>query len=356
MASPTSTSSPASPPPPSSAIHGATALNPNLVEVELEPVAVPVPTQEEATGGRLGYGAMNFIAGTFGGFAGVLAGQPFDTVKVRLQVQSDAGTPRYKGTVDCFVKIVREEKVFGLFKGMSSPLVGVAMVNALLFGVYGSLLEKQLDRPDATPTLSQIFLAGSGSGFVNAIISCPMELAKIRMQNQTDATHSVLKTSMPHFNSPLHCLRYLYATRGIRGTFIGFGATVVRETPSYGTYFFMYEALCRGLAARRKPVEGVDPVKDAATMLSPIELMLAGGLSGIAGWMSTYPADVIKTKIQSADPGTFRGMLHCAQHTIKVEGITGLWRGAMATIVRAFPTNAATFVVWHHAMELLRTV
>ncbi|KAI9179270.1 hypothetical protein H9P43_005933 [Blastocladiella emersonii ATCC 22665] len=299
----------------------------------------------------LGLGTMNFIAGTFGGFAGVLAGQPFDTVKVRLQVQG-AGETKYRGTLHCFARIVREESVFGLFKGMSSPLVGVAMVNALLFGVYGTLLEAQLDHAGATPTLTQIFLAGSGSGLINSIISCPMELAKIRVQNQTDAVHSVVRTTMPHFKSPLHCLRYLHATQGVRGMFLGMVPTMVRETPSYGTYFFAYEFLCRTLARSN----GHTDDRGAEAALRPWQLMLAGGLSGIAGWMSTYPADVLKTKIQSADRGTYKGMWDCAKITVRAEGITGLWRGSMATIVRAFPTNAATFLVWHHAMEVLRKV
>jgi hypothetical protein len=48
-------------------------------ETELDPLEV----EEETSEPRLGYGTMNFIAGTVGGFMGVLTGQPFDTVKVR---------------------------------------------------------------------------------------------------------------------------------------------------------------------------------------------------------------------------------------------------------------------------------
>jgi hypothetical protein len=38
------------------------------------------------------------------------------------------------------------------------------------------------------PTLTQVFWAGVGSGFVNSFISCPFELAKICMQNQGTGT------------------------------------------------------------------------------------------------------------------------------------------------------------------------
>jgi len=33
------------------------------------------------------------------------------------------------------------------------------------------------------------------------------------------------------------------------------------------------------------------------------ELLLAGGLSGIAGWVCIYPIDVVKTKMQAESPG-----------------------------------------------------
>jgi solute carrier family 25 carnitine/acylcarnitine transporter 20/29 len=236
---------------------------------------------------------------------------------------------------------------------MSSPLVGVTAVNSLLFGVYGSLLEWTLPDPSLPPSLTQIFLAGCGSGLVNAIISCPMELTKIRLQIQTDATHTLIQTKMPHFASPWHCFKHFFRTKGLRGVYLGFPVTVLRETPSYGTYFVVYEGLCRYLAARNG---NPNPEKDAAVSLSPGQVMMAGGIAGIAGWMSTYPVDVIKTKIQSADHGTYRGFWDCMRHTIRHEGGMGLWRGTMATIVRAFPTNAATFFAYHHTMELLKQV
>ncbi|KAL7748225.1 hypothetical protein RI367_006411 [Sorochytrium milnesiophthora] len=334
--------------------------------------------EESAQGFKLSLGAMSFAAGTVGGFAGVLAGQPFDTIKVRLQVQGDGGRRVYRGIGDCFYKIVRDETVFGLFKGMSSPLLGVVAANALLFGVYGSILEAQLawsagtddddDTPNlasVTPTLTQIFIAGAGSGLVNSFISCPIELSKIRLQNQTDSKNSLvqLRPGTPHFSGPLHVLRHLYKSHGIRGPFTGMAATLLRETPSYGTYFFAYELMCRLMAPTPPPrhdplvdghLEDIEPPPVASASLSNLQLLMAGGLAGVAGWMSTYPADLIKTKIQSADRGTYSSTLACFAQTARAEGIRGLFRGTVATILRAFPTNAATFLAYHYSMEGLK--
>lgn len=51
------------------------------------------------------------ISGTFGGVSGVIAGQPLDTIKVRLQSQSKL-KPLYRGPIDCLFKIVKTEGVF----------------------------------------------------------------------------------------------------------------------------------------------------------------------------------------------------------------------------------------------------
>lgn len=286
---------------------------------------------------------MNVISGTVSGVAGVLAGHPFDTVKVRLQSQPHSlSAPPYRGTLHCFLSIAREEGIRGLFRGVSSPLVGVTAINTLLFGVYGFFLDCQV-RAGACPTLTQIFIAGAGSGLVNSLISGPVELAKIQMQNQRGRGQG-------SFRSPSHCLRLVYRTAGLIGVYRGFLATILRETPSYGVYFACFEWLRR---------QGETPQNGGH--LENSKLMLAGGLSGIAGWMSTYPMDVIKTRIQAQSliPGyptktpACTGIVDGWRQIVKSEGVPGLFRGTTATIIRAFPTNAVIFTTYALTMRWL---
>lgn len=69
----------------------------------------------------------------FKGCAGIVVGQPFDCVKVHLQTQ-DYKNPKYNGTYDCIKKIIKSESITGLYRGMSSPMAGIAFVNAIVFG------------------------------------------------------------------------------------------------------------------------------------------------------------------------------------------------------------------------------
>ena len=63
---------------------------------------------------------MKWVAAqTFSTTAGILT-YPLDTVSRRLMMQSgrSAEDVIYKGTIDCFRVILREESFFGLYKGI----------------------------------------------------------------------------------------------------------------------------------------------------------------------------------------------------------------------------------------------
>ena len=64
----------------------------------------------------------DLFGGTVGGIAQVLVGQPFDTVKVRLQ-SAPEGT--YSGAVDVVKKLIANEGPMGFYKGTLTPLIGV---------------------------------------------------------------------------------------------------------------------------------------------------------------------------------------------------------------------------------------
>ncbi|KAI8877693.1 mitochondrial carrier [Backusella circina FSU 941] len=271
--------------------------------------------------------------------SGLAVGHPF--VKVRLQSRELAS--RYKGTWDCFSTIVRQEKFLGLYKGMMSPAVGVAAVNAIVFGSYTYLLECQAERHSnpaaynlARPPLLDVLIAGMGAGLVTSIVTCPMELAKVQLQNQTQSSGLTLK-------GPLDCLKQMYSKGGIRFCFKGLMPTALREL-SFGPYFLTYEFICQSLS----------PSEESAYELSGSKVILAGGSAGIVAWCSTYFADVVKTRIQS-EPHRFKGIMDCMKSSYREEGWRIFFRGLTPTILRAFPSNAATFAAYTWTLKLFET-
>ncbi|XP_041489178.1 mitochondrial basic amino acids transporter isoform X1 [Microtus oregoni] len=265
--------------------------------------------------------ALDFLAGCAGGVAGVLVGHPFDTVKVRLQVQNTE-KPQYRGTLHCFQSIIKQESVLGLYKGLGSPLMGLTFINALVFGVQGNTLRALgQDSP-----LNQ-FLAGAAAGAIQCVICCPMELAKTRLQLQDVGPARTYKGS-------LDCLVQIYRHEGLRGINRGMVSTLLRETPSFGVYFLTYDVLTRAM--------GCEPDDH---LLVP-KLLLAGGTSGITSWLSTYPMDVVKSRLQAdglQGAPRYHGIVDCMRQSYQAEGWRVFTRGLASTLLRAFPVNAATF-------------
>ncbi|XP_075471193.1 mitochondrial basic amino acids transporter isoform X1 [Ascaphus truei] len=270
---------------------------------------------------------MDFLAGCAGGAAGVLVGHPFDTVKVRLQVQS-ISKPLYRGTYHCFQSIIKQESTLGLYKGVGSPMMGLTFINALVFGVQGNAL-----RYLGKDTPFNQFLAGSAAGAIQCVICCPMELAKTRMQLQGTGEY---KSKSKTYKNSLDCLVKIHRKEGLRGINRGMVTTFFRETPSFGFYFLTYDCLTRYLHCESND-----------SWIIP-KLLFAGGMSGIASWLSTYPIDVIKSRLQADGIGGvnhYNGIVDCVRKSYAVEGWRVFTRGLTSTLLRAFPVNAATFAI-----------
>ncbi|GFH19505.1 mitochondrial substrate carrier, partial [Haematococcus lacustris] len=74
----------------------------------------------------------DLVAGAVAGAANVLSGYPLDTVKVRMQ-SSSPGAPH--GAMACLRHILRHEGVPGLFRGVTTPLVGGALESGVNYMV-----------------------------------------------------------------------------------------------------------------------------------------------------------------------------------------------------------------------------
>ncbi|XP_017075560.2 mitochondrial basic amino acids transporter [Drosophila eugracilis] len=263
---------------------------------------------------------VDFVAGLIGGAAGVLVGHPFDTVKVHLQTD-DPRNPKYKGTFHCFRTILQKDSFRGLYRGISSPMGGIGLVNAIVFGVYGNVQRLSND-PNS---LTSHFYAGSIAGVAQSFVCAPMELAKTRLQLSTQIDSGI------KFTGPIHCLKYILKTEGIKGAFKGLTATILRDIPGFASYFVSFEFLMRQVETP-----------------SIFYTLMAGGCAGMSSWIACYPIDVVKTHMQADALGSkakYNGFIDCAIKGLKNEGPQFFFRGLNSTLIRAFPMNAACFVV-----------
>lgn len=78
----------------------------------------------------------DFTAGAMGGTACVLAGQPLDTVKVKMQTFPHL----FKNSLDCFMSTLKTERIRGLYAGTIPALTANVAENSILFLFYGRCL------------------------------------------------------------------------------------------------------------------------------------------------------------------------------------------------------------------------
>jgi solute carrier family 25 carnitine/acylcarnitine transporter 20/29 len=116
--------------------------------------------------------------------------------------------------------------------------------------------------------------------------------------------------------------------------YLNLGATLLRDIPGSVAYFGAYEIVKKLLTP-----EGSSP-KD----LQPLAVLFAGGMAGVANWAVAIPADVLKSRLQSAPEGTYKGLGDVFTQLIKKEGPAALFRGLGPAMIRAFPANAACFL------------
>ncbi|VDM27659.1 unnamed protein product [Toxocara canis] len=283
----------------------------------------------------------NFIAGGVGGTCCVATGHPFDTVKVRLQTMPKAlpgEKPAFTGAIDCLRQTVVKEGFFALYKGMAAPIVGVAPLFAIYFGgcAFGRWLQQV--SPDEEMTFIQNFNSGALAGVFTTVIMVPGERIKCLLQVQQSGNQAA---GTPHYDGPLDVVRKLYKQGGIRSIYRGTAATLLRDIPASGAYLSTYEYLKKvfsGGASEKK--------------LTPVATLIAGGFAGIANWAVCIPADVMKSRLQTAPEGKYPdGIRGVFREIMREEGPRALFKGFTPVMLRAFPANAACFFGFELALR-----
>ena len=126
----------------------------------------------------------DFTAGAIGGTACVFAGQPFDTVKVKMQ----AFPHLFKTAFDCGLKTIKQERFRGLYAGTIPSLAANIAENSVLFLFYGRCLKVMQwlagKKDERELSVFQRACAGGGAAFFSSFALCPTELVKCKLQAQ----------------------------------------------------------------------------------------------------------------------------------------------------------------------------
>jgi len=214
----------------------------------------------------------------------------------------------------------------------------------------------QLSKDGQKLTLLQEMQAGCGAGTCQVIVTTPMEMLKIQLQDagriaaqkkllDAQAQLSAQGGAQPSMEAPAaprptatQLTRDLLRSRGIAGLYKGLGATLLRDVP----FSIVYFPLFANLNQLGCPSSGEK---------SPFYVsFLAGCVAGSAAAVAVNPCDVVKTRLQSLQRGvnedTYTGFLDCARKILRHEGPAAFLKGAYCRALVIAPLFGIAQVVY----------
>jgi hypothetical protein len=289
-------------------------------------------------------GQLEFIGGSLAGGCGVLVGQPFDTLKVRLQSGQFDQAGRPSTVAAALRNTVQAEGARALFKGLLAPLLSTSLLNAIVFSVKGWTLRAlhgpAASQPQFAAPLSSIAASGALAGAVSTIIGTPAELLKCQLQ--------VRKGEIALGAGNVAVARQLLREGGVLALYRGQTTMLCRETLAFATYFTVYEVVKRGFNPYMSSSEG-------SQVANPMFVqMFAGAVTGICTWGLVCPIDVLKTRVQTArcNGPPLRIPAVIADLSREPGGLVrGLYRGIVPSLMRGVPTNMVMFPVYEGFMR-----
>jgi len=289
----------------------------------------PAPAQHGGKGSSLTSFALDFLMGGVAAAVSKTAAAPIERVKLVLQNQDEMlKTGRlekaYKGIGDCFMRLIREEGFVSLWRGNLANVIRYFPTQALNFAfkdqikrLFGYTKEKDGYWVWFAGNLASGGLAGAASLF----FVYSLDYARTRLANDMKAAK---KGGSRQFNGMIDVYMKTMATDGIQGLYRGFVISCVGIVVYRGLYFGMYDSL--------KPVLLQGNMKDSFIG----SFFLGWGITIGAG-LASYPIDTVRRRMMmtSGEAVKYRSSAHAFNEIVKKEGMSSLFKGAGANILRA---------------------
>uniref|UniRef100_A0AAY4CVY8 Tricarboxylate transport protein n=1 Tax=Denticeps clupeoides TaxID=299321 RepID=A0AAY4CVY8_9TELE len=260
---------------------------------------------------------------------------PTEYVKTQLQLDEKANPPRYRGIKDCVKQTVTSHGVKGLYRGLSSLLYGSIPKSAVRFGVFEFLSNQMRDEAGRLDS-GRGFLCGLGAGVMEAVlVVCPMETIKVKfIHDQTSAN--------PKYRGFFHGVREIIRTQGIRGTYQGLTATILKQGSNQAIRFFVMTSL-------RNWYKGDNPNRT----LNPLVTGTFGAIAGAASVFGNTPLDVIKTRMQGLEAHKYKSTADCAAKILRHEGPAAFYKGTIPRLGRVCLDVAIVFIIYEEVVKVL---
>lgn len=283
------------------------------------------------------------INGGIAGIVGVSCVFPIDLVKTRIQNQQK-GAVVYKNILDCARKTYKADGFFGMYRGSGVNLLLITPEKAIK--LVGNDFFRYYLKKDGVP-LSPFreMMAGGCAGMCQIIITTPMELLKIQLQDagRTRASTVAFAGSTVVASNRLSATRIafdLVQQKGIFGLYKGFGATALRDVTFSIVYFPLFARL-----------DNLGPRRSDGTGTVFYWSFLSGFTASTAAAFLVTPMDVVKTRLQTLShlrgETEFTGIADCFRRTFYEEGMKAFFKGAGCRVMVMAPLFGIAQTVYY---------
>jgi len=268
--------------------------------------------------------AENFMLSGAAAVVSKTAAAPIERIKLLVQNQDEMikqGTldKPYGGVVDCFKRTISQEGVGPLWRGNLANCLRYFPTQALNFAFKDKIKQQfKVKKSDGFGTkLGKNVAAGGMAGAMSLLFVYSLDYARTRLANDTKSSK---KGGERQFNGLVDVYRKTLASDGIAGLYRGFCISCVGIVVYRGFYFGLYDTI--------SPLLGEDASFAFKFCLGYAVTVSAGLLS--------YPIDTIRRRMMMTSGAAvkYNGSLDCTMQIMKSEGVTSLFKGAGANILR----------------------
>lgn len=288
-----------------------------------------------------------FIAGGIAACGAVTATHPFETVKIRMQLQGELQSKghqphHYRGPLHGVRVIVKNEGVRGIYRGLGTAYIYQILLNGCRLGFYDPMrkgLATLFLKNEKAQNLGINMFCGALSGILGAAAGSPFFLVKTRLQSYSP----FLPVGTQHrYRNAVDGLSQIYRAEGVGGLYRGIGAAMIRtgfgSSVQLPTYFFAKRRLMRHA--------GMDE--------GPALHLSSSAVSGFVVCCFMHPPDTIMSRLYNQNGNLYKGVFDCLGKTIRTEGFLAIYKGFLPHLARILPHTILTLSLAEQTSKLVR--
>jgi len=289
--------------------------------------------------------AKDFLAGGISAAISKTTVAPIERVKLLLQVQAAskqiAVENQYKGMVDCFVRIPKEQGFLSFWRGNMANVIRYFPTQALNFAFKDVYKQMFLGGVDKHTQFWRYFAgnlaSGGAAGATSLCFVYPLDYARTRLGADVGRG-----TGDRQYNGLLDCLKKTVKSDGIGGLYRGFVVSVQGIIIYRATYFGFFDT-----------AKGMLPDPKNTPFL--VSFMIAQCVTTIAG-ITSYPFDTVRRRMmmqsgRAKSDIMYKNTLDCWRKIAKNEGSSAFFKGAFSNVLRG--TGGALVLVLYDELKAL---